>query len=915
MADKYRYSNESYSGCDMVATLLIPMPDNSSKSLYTVGELQTISYSIHMDRKPVRAIGNINAKDYVMGPRTIAGSLVFAVFNRHFAKNIIKEMGENIENNYSFLMDELPPLDIIISLANEYGLRSRIVLYGVRLINEGQVMSINDIYTENTYQFVATDIEYLTDENSYSNVTSKNKNKYIIKNIEQNTNTNSNSLDLTEEEQDDKILSNVLNSNNDNNKTDNTNISIVRLNCINIKNETVYSLGSVEFILTPIQKLGVIYIRGTKNFNINLVNINANSKIAIQLPTGFYTAFWANNNIKSNELTINIKYEDTFITDDLLCQNNIPLIEDVTSDNIKISKSNSSYDTVIYSKDSTNTRSLNEKTTMKLDKANNVKINVESNSIYKINSVNNKGQNSNEIKIRVYEPFYNPFDEFSNHIENNKNKLNYNNQYIATIIDEAKLLYKTKKNDCISFAEILLTIKQNYINMPNNINDNNTIIATIDELISIATNYINDKIYSYNKDGSIVASPILEDEFFSTNNILIEKNIENVIVYKIANNDMQIFRIINKSKFKNYNDIYNICTFIGETNNLYSIYAEDMNGTRSHRIDVFIQNENTKGLLLTERKELIKELSYMNKKIENLHDENYYKLKSNEHKKILDTEIMKVASNRVVSLPKLYVINNDSIKVELSIEKSILEEAKAKIVISNINDIFIKKIKYKKDISEEILFIPENGIKKDGSYAIWIEDVNGQQISNCSVISINNPNTEVDYYHINKEIDNLFSYFTLKNINEEFIFNVLNSSLSDIENKKYNILDNILYYISSDIKRLNNPFEALSEFFIYYFNQYEISEDMLNKLVYSAKNNELTLSENYNVTPFIYSINETINITPIEIIDNKISLSKNDRFIIVNFISNDLVHRSGFILIDTVLNKVFSYKIMTEVGE
>jgi hypothetical protein len=55
------YTNETFSGCDMVASITIK---NGTKS-YTkvVGELQTVSYSIHMEKKPIRSIGNVNAKD------------------------------------------------------------------------------------------------------------------------------------------------------------------------------------------------------------------------------------------------------------------------------------------------------------------------------------------------------------------------------------------------------------------------------------------------------------------------------------------------------------------------------------------------------------------------------------------------------------------------------------------------------------------------------------------------------------------------------------------------------------------------------------------------------------------------------------------------------------------------------------
>ena len=162
----------SFSGADMVAVCNILGED------VVLGTLQTISYSLHMERNAVRSIGNINAKDYTQGPRTIAGSLVFAVFDKHVLYHMAEAFKYNnkykdnkytqlygkyksFTNNRHVLADELPPFNVTITFANEYGNRSKLAIYGIRLLNEGQVMSVSDLYTENTYQFVALDIDYL----------------------------------------------------------------------------------------------------------------------------------------------------------------------------------------------------------------------------------------------------------------------------------------------------------------------------------------------------------------------------------------------------------------------------------------------------------------------------------------------------------------------------------------------------------------------------------------------------------------------------------------------------------------------------------------------------------------------------------------------------------------------------------
>lgn len=164
----YQKTNQSFSGHDMVCTIDITMP-NGKKVVKVVGSLQTLTYSVHQDKRPVRAIGNMNAKDYVFGQRTIAGTLIFTVFNKHWAYEIMEEYRNAGElGSAHFIMDELPPFQITISAANEYGFSARLAVYGVRIVNEGQVMSINDVYTENTYQFVATDLDYLTDCTGYN---------------------------------------------------------------------------------------------------------------------------------------------------------------------------------------------------------------------------------------------------------------------------------------------------------------------------------------------------------------------------------------------------------------------------------------------------------------------------------------------------------------------------------------------------------------------------------------------------------------------------------------------------------------------------------------------------------------------------------------------------------------------------
>ena len=162
------YDNyNSFSGCDVVVSAqMAPINDGDAMETHVLGSLQTISYSTHQDRAPVRSIGNINAIDYVQGQRTVAGTMVFAMFHEHWMIPLLEELSHYVSNT-DIWSDELPALNLTISMANEYGYESCMVIYGVKFIDDGGVMSINDLYTENTLQYVATGIQPLRSTGRY----------------------------------------------------------------------------------------------------------------------------------------------------------------------------------------------------------------------------------------------------------------------------------------------------------------------------------------------------------------------------------------------------------------------------------------------------------------------------------------------------------------------------------------------------------------------------------------------------------------------------------------------------------------------------------------------------------------------------------------------------------------------------
>jgi hypothetical protein len=162
------FSNMSFAGVDINATIIIPTIDRATGTLgeadvLEMAELQTISYSIHRENSPIRTLGHVNPRGFVKGGRTIAGSLIFTVFNE-YAFYRIKEFRQIMAETGLFfapLADMLPPFDIVLSFFNEYGLGAKMKIYGVTIVDEGGTMSVDDLITEQTYTFMARGIQPL----------------------------------------------------------------------------------------------------------------------------------------------------------------------------------------------------------------------------------------------------------------------------------------------------------------------------------------------------------------------------------------------------------------------------------------------------------------------------------------------------------------------------------------------------------------------------------------------------------------------------------------------------------------------------------------------------------------------------------------------------------------------------------
>ena len=212
-----------FSGVDLSTVLQMPAVFDgtgrqvSSAFVMEFGSLQTLSISKYRNKVDVRSLGFANPTGIARGMSTIAGTLIFNQINHHpFDDNgnksiVYNDTGvlsyssgnvlykrlkdfnfevpdgfssvwepvvENKRHHFDFTWDQrslnsnmplhssdMPPFDIIGIFVNEMGSIGKFVIYGVDIVSESTVYSIEDIYTESTYQYKARDIEWFHSEN------------------------------------------------------------------------------------------------------------------------------------------------------------------------------------------------------------------------------------------------------------------------------------------------------------------------------------------------------------------------------------------------------------------------------------------------------------------------------------------------------------------------------------------------------------------------------------------------------------------------------------------------------------------------------------------------------------------------------------------------------------------------------
>lgn len=161
---------QSFAGTDISVIAYLPIDTKNSLNGITsnkfkkFAEIQTISISSTRSVSPVRVLGRSSPLAYTRGARTFAGTLVFASLNHDVFQDIydLSILESSLYHSTSMVSDQLPPFNIVITAANEKGAAAVQAVFGITLVNYGTVYSIDDLYTEVTYSYVAQDVTPFT---------------------------------------------------------------------------------------------------------------------------------------------------------------------------------------------------------------------------------------------------------------------------------------------------------------------------------------------------------------------------------------------------------------------------------------------------------------------------------------------------------------------------------------------------------------------------------------------------------------------------------------------------------------------------------------------------------------------------------------------------------------------------------
>lgn len=790
---------DSYAGVDIVVTARINNLSNATNNLkekvYTLGSLQTLSISTHQEKRAVRVIGSVNSLDYVMGQRTVAGSLVFAVFDKHFATEMFNDLKEATGKTFK-MVDELPGLDLTITFANEYGKKSRMAIYGVKIINEGQVMSINDLFTENTYQFVATSLDYLkTDISSGSSEETNGKQQITSsKVVNVSKNQSSKGEDIYKKVSSSNLLVNNVNL------------------AVSVEQPTSYKQDGIAiFDLSPKQKSGYINVYDKKN-DKTIVDIEVRQgakRYSVYLPAGQYKAWYYRDNQKLSNI---VHFTINQISKNKSNINDTPVIENVTHKSIKAMSNNISHDKGVCID-----LSDSKKLTTNINSRNFQFDSLEPSKTYMLYTTN--GNEISKAAITKTLDFNNMnLNLFKEYVKNNRNLLSKDYSNYKPLLEKLKdenFLYTLMQDKSIEAKELIyMAVKYS--------NEFTTIINEKHDTMPVK------------KDDSIYGNNFKFNTSVSKANIFLNKN--------------------RKDYFENSEAYPNEINYIGKSNNLYNVVGINNDFIKSPKYLFYSYSDNDKNLI----KQQFGDINVLNElelkpNINKLSEDSLKCLTAKSYKQ-KDIDLLKAPKgyinencDLIVDLDYRNILGDQNIIYYLCVSK--LHECLDKTPF--------RKVKTYLNNSNVIINKISTAINKDDVYAIWIEDEDYNTISDLGFVSYSDKIENLSYTIIKEKITSIIRKLEVVLNRNGSLSDIISMLNYDDINEKDIYIELAKTFINY---KESISFDLLFELFKIQFAEMCINKDKYKKVTYNTKNKSIIFdAEKVNMVQLKLSKNGAIS--------------------------------------------------------
>lgn len=152
---------QSFSGADISVVIvfsgLSPTLVLPERNMKVSAEIHTLTISSTTSVLPVRRFGEAKPETFTKGARTFAGSMIFSVLDKDPFQELfaLDAMSSTVAHDGAWHIDQMPPFDIIITATNEAGDSGVQLMSDVVLTNWGTTYSVDDIFTESTYTYMA----------------------------------------------------------------------------------------------------------------------------------------------------------------------------------------------------------------------------------------------------------------------------------------------------------------------------------------------------------------------------------------------------------------------------------------------------------------------------------------------------------------------------------------------------------------------------------------------------------------------------------------------------------------------------------------------------------------------------------------------------------------------------------------